>query len=365
MKKTIDAVIIDTSVLVNNQCDFLGINSSTIPAFYELLIDKGVILLDQDVLHKEIINHISESIAVSRFRKLTSIFDKSKELLQYLGMSCEPLSDQLSGVDINQKVIDDFEIKYKNAHKLPYPNADKIFDLYFSNTAPFKKSGEKKSEFPDAFVIEAVKDYVDTEKYKTVLVISSDNDWETAFDGYKNITYVESLDEGIKLLQEETDVADILFAHLKQAIEDGIEYIADGECYEIDDYELVDDDLEVTELSVNELYDDLVVLRITNDTVIIKCTAELNLGGRATVFDEESSVWDSEDHEYIYRVNSEVEFKNATAEVECEIEIKFDLSDIENSANVNRIKIVNPYTIPISLDVSETSWEQLYEEEDY
>lgn len=83
MGKTIDAVIIDTSVLVNNQCDFLGFNSSTIPSFYDLLIDKGIILLDQEVLHKEIIKHINESVAVNRFNKLCSILEKNKDLLSF------------------------------------------------------------------------------------------------------------------------------------------------------------------------------------------------------------------------------------------------------------------------------------------
>lgn len=365
MKKTIDAVIVDTSILINNQCDFLGVNSSTIPAFYDLLTDKGVILLDQDILHKEIKNHIDESIAVKRFGKLKSSLEKNKELLQFLGISCEQIGEQLSGIDINQKVIDQFEALYKNAHVLPYPSGDKIFDLYFANTPPFKKTGEKKSEFPDAFIIESVKNYLNSEKYKTVLIISSDNDWKAAFEGVDNTIYKESLDEAIKILQEETDIADILFELLQQDIKDDIERSAEYECYEIDDYELIDDDLEVEELFVSEVYDDLVVLKKTNTTITIKCTAKLNIGGKATVFDENNSVWSSEDHEYIYIVHSEVEFKDATAKIECEIEIEYDLNDIENSAAVNKIKIINPYTILISLDKSNSSWMQIYEDDNF
>ncbi len=364
MRKTIDAVIIDTSVLVNNQCDFLGINSSTVPAFYELIVDKGIILLDQDILHKEIIKHISESIAVSRFRKLFSTFEKNKDLLQFLKVSYESFGEQLVNIDINQKIVDVFENTYKNAHKLPYPNADKIFSQYFSNTAPFKKSGEKKSEFPDAFVIESVKKYLADEN-KSILVLSSDADWEEALNGISNVIFTKSLDEAINLLQEETDIVDILFGILEQEIKNKINDMADGECYDIDDYELVDDDLEITEIKVKYLYNDLVILKLTNDMVIIKCTAELYVCGRATVFDDMSSVWDSEEHEYIYRVNSEVEFKDASVDVECEIEIKFDLNDIDNSATVSRVKIINPYPIPISLDDSDSSWEQIYEEDDF
>lgn len=363
MKKTIDAVIVDTSVLINNQCDFLGVNSSLIPAFYELLTDKGVILLDQDILHQEIKNHIDESIAVKRFGKLKSNLEKNKELLQFLGISCGQIGEQLSGIDINQKVMDQFEALYKNANVLPYPSGDKVFELYFANTPPFKKSGEKKSEFPDAFVIEAVKNYLNSEKYKTVLIISSDNDWKSAFEGVDNTIYMESLDEAIKILQEETDIADILFELLKQDIKDDIEKSAECECYEIDDYELIDDDLEVEELFVSEVENDSVVLKLTNTALTLKCTAKLNIGGKATVFDENNSIWSSEDHEYIYIVHSEVEFKDATAEIECEVEIEYDLNDIENSATVKKVKIVNPYSIPISLDKSTSSWMTIYEED--
>lgn len=364
MVKNIDAVIIDTSVLVNNQCDFLGVNSSIIPAFYELLIGKGIILLDQDILHKEIINHISESIAVSRFRKLCLSFEKNKDLLRFLEFPFESISEQLMTIDMNQKVVKAFENFYKSAHLLPYPDANNIFNQYFNNTAPFKKTGEKKSEFPDAFVIESVKDYLQSEN-KTVLVLSTDSDWEEAFSGVSNVIFKKSLNEAISLLQEESDIIDVLYNLLEREIENEINDLVDYECYDIDDYELVDDDLEVTEASVNYLHSDKIVLKLTNDTVIIKCIAELNVGGRATVFDDNRSVWDSEDHNYVYRVNSEVEFRNAIVNVECEIEINFNLNDIENSAKVSKVRIINPYTIPINLDKAESSWEQHYEEDDY
>lgn len=270
--------------------------------------------------------------------------------------------EQLSAIDINQSVIEVFENTYKNAHILSYPDSKIIFNQYFNNTAPFKKSGEKKSEFPDAFIIAAVKKYLEEEN-KTILVLSSDGDWETAFSGMSDIIFTKSIDDAINLLQGETDIVEVLFKLLEEKIEEEINDIADFECYVVDDYELIDDDLEITSAKVDILYCDLVKLKVTNSTVIFKCFAKLCVDGRATVFDEEHSVWDSEDHEYVYQVNSEVEFKNAPADIEIEVEIDFDLEDIENTAEISKVRIINPYEISICLDKAETSWEQIYDED--
>ena len=155
------------------------------------------------------------------------------------------------------------------------------------------------------------------------------------------------------------------------------------ECTATDSYRLASKKLELKQTmdenvniiiptrNLNELIkllsdeEEMINIHIFNNKVIFKCSANLSISGKATVFDEEQSVWSSEDRAYIYQVNSEVDFTDADAEALCEIEINFDLNDLENSIDIDKVKIINKYSIDINLNYKNTIWNTLYENDDF
>ena len=335
MNKTIDAVIIDTSALLRTQCDFLGINSALLPSFYNLLSQKGVMLLDSDILHREVLNHIHESSIVKTMNELENALKKSSKILSALNVPVESIRHQFETANVLDKLIKQYETIYSNAHKLPYPDSQKVFDLYFSSKH---------------------------EPYKIVLAISQDSDWETAFENNENVICIDSFDKAINLLQDESDLADVVFEALNKNISDEILFLADCECYELEEYELVDDDIEITEMRLLDLDSMPVLLKLDKDSVVLKVTAKLAFNGRAKIFDDDNSVWDSIEREYIFKVYSDIEFVGATTEIECEVEIKFDLNDIKDSAEITSAKITTGNPILISLNGANVSYYRKYEE---
>ncbi|MBQ3597250.1 MAG: DUF4935 domain-containing protein [Clostridia bacterium] len=361
----ITTTIVDTSAIIDEQCDFLGLTSSTLPSFFELLLNKGILLLDHDVLHREIEKHIPDSAIVARLTKLTNLLERNFETLLSLGVQNTSFIDEIKNSNICHKVKEKFEEYYTTAQQLPYPDAKQVFDAYFSTKPPFAESGNKKKEFPDAFVIEAVKNYLKNDETRTLLIISKDTDWKNALSNEENVLFAESIDDAMKILQKEQGIIEKIINICEEELINQIESIAECECYEISDHELIDDDLEINSIVVNYLNTDIVPLKITNNKVIFKCSANLSISGKATVFDEEQSVWSSEDRAYIYQVNSEVDFTDADAEALCEIEINFDLNDLENSIDIDKVKIINKYSIDINLNYKNTIWNTLYENDDF
>ena len=92
------------------------------------------------------------------------------------------------------------------------------------------------------------------------------------------------------------------------------------------------------------------------------------MDGEGTVFDEDRSVWDSEDREWVIYAYTQIGFKRAIAETECEIQISYDMEKIgnlkfidaldekelltlmANASQVDYLKLTNSGDIELDLD---------------
>lgn len=72
------------------------------------------------------------------------------------------------------------------------------------------------------------------------------------------------------------------------------------ECYELRDFETIDD-IDITNISIESISDIFTPLKITRESVLLKTEVALDVFGKAEIFDEENSVWDSEDRAYIFK----------------------------------------------------------------
>lgn len=112
----------------------------------------------------------------------------------------------------------------------------------------------------------------------------------------------------------------------------------------------MEDDLEITAVRIKDISDLFIPLKITDERVILRTIAEIEVDGNAIVMDEDRSIWDSEDRAYIFTAYSSVDFEKATAEVECDVEISFVPENHLSFITLEKIKPNIRYNIEIDLD---------------
>ncbi|MDO4730602.1 MAG: PIN domain-containing protein [Clostridia bacterium] len=144
----IDAVIVDTSAYHKEQCDFIGVYNKILLAFFDLLKERKIILLSHPVLQGEIKKHIGESELISKLSNLKVLLRKYKDVFSLVNCSADEITASIDDLNLHSKLTEAFELEYKKAVELPYPDVEKIFEQYFATEPPFSSSGNKKKRVP-------------------------------------------------------------------------------------------------------------------------------------------------------------------------------------------------------------------------
>lgn len=370
MDYKIDAVMIDTSIYHKNQCDFGGITKSIIPMLLQLLEANNITLLTHPVLESEIKKHIGESELVSRIGNLQTSLRKYNKQLQMIDVSTEDLIRRLDEINIEKSLIDKFDFFYKRAISVPYVSAQEVFEDYFNANPPFSTTGNKKSEFPDAFILKGIIEYCKNNANSTVLIISDDSDWKHTLEENKQIVQVDSLEAAMLLLWEQlddkSDLYQMLISQTKSDIYTKISDAALNEAFCIDDINTAEE-VDIEKVSVVDINDMMVPLEVTQNSVLLQITATLSADGCSEFFDENRSAWDSEDRCYYFCAYTRLTFQNALAEVDCEIEINFSDDGSLSQVELSSVKLINKWDIPLNLDEAETTEKDVtdYGEDEY
>lgn len=357
MNNIIDAVIIDTSVLEKYQFDFLGWTSRTLTSFYNLLWEKDIDLLNHFVLDNEIKKHIPKSSIIERTEKLELTLKRNKDFLRLIDISAEDSIEKLKKLDLKQALLAEYSNLYSKSKMLPFTEPEDVFKAYFNDEPPFNTANDKKSEFPDAFIINAVKKYVEDNQSINVLVISDDSDWHTAFKTAERISICNSIDDAILTIQNADKIMPIIEEKTEEILS-AISFWADCEAYDISEYETTDD-VYVKDVKAKSIYD-IIPLKISASSVLFKCTATLKVNGSTRVIDMDNSYYDKEDRTYYYIAYSDIEFENAEGCVECEINLDFSSDSIESSIDA---KIITKFDIDLDLEDAEITTTACSEDE--
>lgn len=350
----ITAVLVDTCAFREANNDFIGISSSLLPSFFSVIKEKGLILLTHPVLERELEKHVSESSLCKNYQSLIDNLNKCKSILDYAKFTEQEVYQRIIGFNIKEHILNAYNEVYENAERLEFVDPATIFDLYFQSKPPFANAGSKKHEFPDAFVIEAVKHYLDAHPNDTLMVVSSDADWENALKDFEGVTVYKSISAAIKrihsiksILSDET-ITKIYYATCSEILSTAQDYIQ-YECYEIEDYELIDN-IDIRSAKAKNVDYSFIPLKITRDTLLLETTIMIEVSGFAEVFDEYNSIWDKEENEYLFRSYADLDFSNGTAEIECEVQISFDFDSPEDCTQVVGFKLKNNGNIVIHLN---------------
>lgn len=370
MEKQITAVLIDTSAYHNRQCDFSGITSAMIPMFLRLMEHNHIPVLSHPILDNEIRKHIKESQILDRAKDLCKSIKKSKAILASVNISAEDIMYKADAERIEGTLTEAYKEFAENFIMLPYVDAQEVFADYFSTKPPFSATGDKKSEFPDAFVLKGLLKYCNENVDEQVLVVSSDPDWEKTLLNHAQIHLVKTLKDALaflwKQLNDKAEFVWQIWSAKALEISEVIAHKVESEAFTIDDiYEL--EDIEISNIEVSDIAGDMTPLEITEDSVLIHVTATLSVDGTADYLDESRSAWDKEDSVYYFMAYSRMHFKDAFAEVECEVRLNFPADGSMKPIVIDNVRVTNKWDIEISTRFGSFSIEDItdYGEDDW
>ena len=348
----ITAVIVDTCIYRDENSDFLGINKQLLPSFFSTAKEKSITLLNHPVLDKEVYKHIEESGLCKNYKQLIEKIEKCNSTLKYLGLDQDMTLIKISEIDMKDELYKSYQNYYADAVYLDYGNPERVFELYFKGQAPFGSKANKKHEFPDAFVIDATKSYIEQHPNDILLVVSKDSDWISAFKENDSVILCEKLEDAqAKISNIDSILSSEMLGHIFENVYKDIlteaQFHVECECFELDDYE-TSGDLEIDTIIIENVNDLFTPLKITRDSILISTEITAKVWGHAEVIDEESSLWDSVDQEYLYVRYADVDFSDTEVNIECEILISYDFDNPEDSAQLEEFKLLNHDNIHIN-----------------
>ncbi len=193
-------ITFDTSFLENLGFDFDFI-------FFEKIDKSNHTLIISEIVDKEIRKHL---------KKWVSPFEDGIRAITPL--KNEPKYKDIVGVDAKNDVINVYErfLKKHNAIVVPTNESkpDDVFIDYFNRGGAFKNAG-KKNEFPDAFALSSIKNFVGD---NDLIVLSCDNDWINDLSRFKNITIYQNRFDAIIGFCKEDAVTDIVNKYFEKRV---------------------------------------------------------------------------------------------------------------------------------------------------
>ena len=362
MSKLITAVLIDTSAYYNRQFDFSGINSAMIPTFLRLLESNHISILRHPILDDEIRKNIQDSHFVTNAQKLCRCARKSKALLASKGIMCEDILAAVDPSSVVNSLLDAYAEVNRNAIMLSYGDAEKVFYDYFHARPPFSLTGNKKAEFPDAFVIKGLLKYCENHTEAQILVVSSDPDWKNALEDCAQVYIVQTLKDAMAFLWQQfgdkTEFVTHIWSPMIPQIMSEIASAAECEAFVVEDiYDF--ENIDITEIRATSMIGDMTPLEVTDNSVLVHASASLSLNGTIDFLDEDRSQWDSEDQSYYFTAYTRMGFEDASAEIECEVRLSFPADGSMKNINVDDVKIVSRGDIRIDVSEAETTEEDI------
>lgn len=353
------AIIVDTNAYDKKANDFCGFHSALLPSFFETLERLNIQLISHPVLQGETLRHIVNGELSQKNENAITAITKYKTYLEMAGCNCDSIIDSLRQLEISEKLAEKFRYDYRNAIMLPYANPEKIFELYFSGKSPFSLSGKKKSEFPDAFVIEALKNYLHNNQGIVCLVVTEDADWANALKDTENITITSDIDSALKILHAHEKKSDCLSQYVGKIYEEIATWVQENTARDVwfstQDFDC-QDDIDVEEVRLVSCSDAVIPLRISSNELTIQVQLDISVDGSATVIDEDDSVWDNEEKTFIFTSFSIVDFFEASGEVTAEIKIEIDSAD---NPKLSSIKLLAAHGVDLSIDLDNIEYHSL------
>ncbi len=314
-------VFVDTQVFVASGFDY---DSGRLAHAKQLAVDGRIRFLTTDITRREIISNIQEAVSIA-----TGIVQKLRQKGRVLATSKEPSFDAVFNAYDEGKIVAHLADRLREFETdsgttlldIGATSTTEVFRKYFERRPPF--SDKKKSEFPDAFVLQTLEDWCsqgDTKAY----VISGDSDTAAACEASDRLIHLDSLEELFEIIATEDEELGDLARQLVESCFPGVKRIA-GEKFKSLGFYLEDQEGDVSGVDVREIEgDDLHIVEIDRDTIYFVWEATVTFSADVVYDDMNTAIYDSED-----------KVAYAWQEIDTELERSFEIS-IQGEVRFNR-----------------------------
>lgn len=321
-------VFIDTTEFVAANFDF---GASLFKALLDRCQSGDIQLVVPEITHREVKSRIQ--VSVLEAKRALATFKKKGRVLRTLPQ--HPLHAIFADIDwaemcrLIETQFDEF-LKASAAEILPLEGDDvkTVFDDYFDQHPPFGE-GKKKHEFPDAFAVKSLIRYAN-EKSRPVVIVSHDQDLESACDNSDHLIFCDSLrsvlEKSLALRPLSTEeIRAMLETHRKPVEKKIIESFRDRGFF-WDDEEAPNNEIEETFDEEVNVWDWSIVNQ-DQDWVEVEGDVLITFYAHACYPDPDMSYWDKEDQTLI---SFGSETARVAASVDVPVRFRLNTSDLRD-----------------------------------
>lgn len=363
LSELFNCILIDTNAWDAKGNDFAGLFLPIIPSLQKAIKKNSIVLLSHPALLGETKNHIFGNGDDSFQKKSDDAINKIRRygsILKLASIDSEVIVRKIQELDLANYEYAAFEKFFSDAIQLPFGNVKKVFDDYFLAKPPFAESGNKKQEFPDAFAINALLNYLDENPGSTALVVTNDNDWKRALEAEKRIVISDNIDNATNLLNGQlTQVNEILDFNYA-TIESLLEIEKETFWFTIHDY-FDAEDIEIETITIESIGNP-VVLDISDEIIRIQVSADLLVDGTARILDLSNSPWDEEDKTFVFMSYGTLFFKKANGSVSFSLTF---VPDKNNGWKVNNHEVIIPNGVELVLNDENVQFKEDFDPTEY
>ncbi len=293
-------IFLDTSEFYALKYDFTGENSNSALKILKDICQEGkAIFYINHIIINEVVSDLKKEASIQRKVLKDALTSSPKSsFFRFLNLEDAEIKKRLSKVDTEEVYIKEFEtylkdIKYKMIN-INAVDTNDMFRRYFHEQAPFANKQNKKSEFPDAYAIYSILEYL-KENDIEMIVVSRDNDWRKILKTNPKITYKESLNDALGYINENLFIAEECIFENRERVNDLlIRAIEDSDFYLSDEEGEVDS---IKEIMPRDIYD-IDVLSVMDGSVLASGLVRTEMTLDLSVFDHDNSYYDPEDKKW-------------------------------------------------------------------
>jgi predicted nucleic acid-binding protein len=337
--KPISTVFLDTQVFVAASFNF---KSAPFQALRKHFESGRLRLLMTDVTFSEIGSNIAEEV-----HKEIAIHAAFIKKARFLKSASLPATAAVVTPMNTDAIIQDLSAAFEAFTQAGKPltanvanvEAGPIFAKYFAGTPPFSDSANKKFEFPDAFVLEALGQWAE-DREDFVFVVSGD---ELFREGCKKFTGLIPMTDLVVLLDYLANEEQKRAEFVRNRIKDNLAKIRrlTKEALEDNYFWVEDEDGEATVVVDGlALAGEPEIIAMDADFGTVQLVFEANYTARLEYRDSATSVYDKETDRLIFAEEREEEVKRKV-KVTVETEVSFD-EDNPEDVTIDSVTVVSP-----------------------
>lgn len=268
-----------------------------------------------------------------------------KEARVLYSSSLKEVHAALTKIDPKQVVADlysafDQFLKDANAEIIDTTRqqAGTVFEKYFATAPPFGASADKRYEFPDAFVVEALVEWADRSG-EELFVVSADELFRKACEGCVRLCSKKTLAEVLdRVVSDEQTAAYIRAELVKRAGEIAAKAKAQFEDrqYYVEDE---DGDAEV-QVKKMELSGEPEILELGEDQADVQMTFDTDFVAHLSYSDSDTGMWDSEEKQMIFMETKE-ESVDRNEDFVVQVRVRFE-GIVSEAFAVEGVDLVEP-----------------------